>query len=201
MSNRANGRRKTYFEVRRTQKENNRKSIQKKLRIATKFCEKIGLKIDNVILSPVGKRKKLKPKLTIFHKNITKRDKVFKWMCVKDKLNVSDKKYQICRLSSKEINPILMPNLHLIKQMQKNLNHFFKIVKCYYNPNIHKPIEKGCYVDPLHKISYVCSKFLNQNENYNENTIRIRLSADSTQISKQHDMTHLNTFSSLMVLL
>ena len=53
------------------------------------------------------------------------------------------------------------------------------------NDDIQKPIEKGCYVDPLHKISYVCSKFLSQNENYNENTIRIRLSADSTQISKR----------------
>jgi len=214
-SNRAKGRRRFHFDVCKSQQSKNRKALFEKMNELEQFSDKIGLKIDQVILSPLNNlRPRTKSKLTILQNEITKRNKTFIWMKIKDQTNLSDKKYKICCKMSKEVNPIKMPSLFLLKQMQKNLNNFFKIQIINYNSVLRDdfPKERGAYVDPVHKINFVCQKFIRENEDFNENIIRIRLSADSTQISKRKkkvlnftfdlmdDLKNISSVSSIYIL-
>jgi hypothetical protein len=165
---------KNYFKCSKRYQRVNRSKIRS---ILQEFCSKIGLKVDNIILS---RRKKnagvlqKPPKLTILKKQISKSQMAYQCMKATDLLNISNKKYSLLRKLLKNINPFFLPSKHWINEMKFDLNNFFEII----------PNDKGFYVNPEQKIQFVCKKFLINNPDYQKQTFRIKLSADVTQISK-----------------
>ena len=77
-----------------------------------------------------------------------------------------------------------MVGLKAIKKCQKEMNNIFEIIST----------EFGYFVDPLQKITFVCKKFLNESQrriksektfkNFQGDAFKIKLSADSTNISR-----------------
>jgi hypothetical protein len=164
---------KNYFKCSKRYQRVNRSKIRS---ILQEFCSKIGLKVDNIILS---RRKKntgvfqKPPKLTILKNQISKSQFAFQCMKATDLLNISNKKYHLLRKLLKN-SPFILPSQHWITEMKLDLNDYFEIISN----------DKGFYVNPEQKIQFVCKKFLIDNPDYQRQTFRIKLSADVTQISK-----------------
>jgi len=163
---------KSFFDVKRSQKRRNRNLIRMKSDILSKFCETIGLQVDEIILS----RKQdvaRKPKITIIEQSLSDRHMIFKTLYAKDITNLSNIKYRQWRKILKEIDAQRLPGIKQIVTMQHELNNFFKIRKNNY----------GFFVNPIEKINLVCSSFLKKNPNFNKTVFEIKLSADGTRIS------------------
>ena len=93
---------KSFFDVKRSQKRRNRNLIRMKSDILSKFCETIGLQVDEIILS----RKQdvaRKPKITIIEQSHSDRHVIFKTLYAKDITNLSNIKYRQWRKILKEL--------------------------------------------------------------------------------------------------
>lgn len=144
------------------------------------FSEKIGLKIKEIRFGPNDPdQRSISTKLTIAPFNISEEERVYKWMTVKDLINISDKKYIMMRkfLTSNYIDR--PPCLDRIKVQMYNLNNSFSLYQNDY----------GFFVDPTQKIKYVCEKFTDRNPDFittGEKKFKIKLCADGVQISKKN---------------
>ena len=80
-----------------------------------------------------------------------------------------------------------MPNYEAVNKLQLYLNYSFSI----------KSNNDGFYIDPVKKIKFVCEKFLNKNPNFSKTKFKIKLSADSTSITRT-DIKLLNVTFNLL---
>jgi hypothetical protein len=165
---------KNYFLCNKRHQARNRSIIRSNIE---KFCQKIGLKVNQIILS--GQRKKeshnQKPAQITILKNIaSKSDRAFQCMKAKDLTNMSDKKYILLRNLLKEINPIRLSSLQWINELRFSLDKIFEIISN----------DKGFFYSPEQKFKFFIKKFLVQNQDFKEKSIKIKLSADVTKISK-----------------
>jgi hypothetical protein len=174
----------------------------------TEFCNRMGLKIDQVVLSPLkitdGQENENEEddeegfelenddrfelqrepiKISVIENPVTEDYKLFKGLHFKDEINMSDRKYEILRSSLKEFIPFSLPRIVNVNKMKYQLNHYFDIKE---NEN-----KKGFYVNPEKKIMFVCQKFIEENKSFKKNKIRIKIAADSSTISTTH-ITLLN---------
>ena len=112
-------------------------------------------------------------------------------MEVKDLINISDAKYNIMYNLYKEFIPKGLVSLEKVIDLQNELNIFWPVIS---NKN-------GFYLkDPGQKIGYICDKFeerCNFMSNRVNRTFEIKISCDSTNISKKHTQLLNFTFNLL----
>jgi hypothetical protein len=84
---------------------------------------------------------------------------------IKDRFNLSDKTYQVIR----NFYTNKIPSLSRIKKERNQLKKSLNI----------KKIDDGHYIEPIQKINFHIEK-----KYFIDNTVRIKLSADSTNISR-----------------
>ena len=179
LSSNGNGefrRRKNYFECAKSQKIRNKNLIIMHAEHLSKFCKSIGLKIDEIILSPIlNQTNEFKTKITILPNNSTKETKVFRCLMAKDLTNLSYRNYSLLKQTLNYVGRDWLPNINKITNMQLKLNDFFPLLSN----------NRGFYIEPINKIRFVCEKFLLKNENFTETKFKIKLSADGANISKK----------------
>ena len=76
----------------------------------------------------------------------------------------------------KELITLRMPGIKAVTKLQFKLNNFFEI----------QSNDDGFFDEPQNKIKFVRQKFLKRYPNFSESKFRIKLSADSTSISRKH---------------
>jgi hypothetical protein len=192
--------RKHYFECQHAQQERNREMIKKEAFLLNEFCKSIGLHIKEIILANYEidqEPKKHKNnqeihlndnqiifkntrhiKINILENDIylkTDNFKALKCLEAKDLTNLSNEKYNLLRNKLSEIIPFRLVGLKQLYRLKINLNNFFRITE---NQN-----GKGFFVDPEHKINFVCRKFL-EKTGFQSNLIRIKLSCDGVNITR-----------------
>jgi hypothetical protein len=163
-----------YFKCNKRHQARNRSIIRSNIE---SFCQKIGLKVNQIILSGQKNKKNYHQKpaqITILKKIASKSERAFQCMKAKDLTNMSDKKYILLRKLLKEIDPIRLSSLHWINELRFSLDKIFDII----------PNDKGFFFSPEQKFKFVINKFLIQNQDFKEKNIKIKLSADVTKISK-----------------
>ena len=114
--------RKNYINVNRSQKWRNKELIARRLNDFSEFCSTMGLKLDEIILSPMLTDNNIntdETKITIIENSKTKEMRiVFECLKAKDKINMS---------TLKELKTIRMPGLKTVTKLQADLNNFFAI--------------------------------------------------------------------------
>ena len=168
--------RKYYMNCNTSQKRRNKEFIASHLNDLANFCSSLGLKIEEIILSPIlsDNNNTDNTKITIIENFKTKESQAFECLKAKDKINMSGKKYTLLKSTLRESKTIRMPVIEAVNKMQLNLNNFFEI----------KSNNDGFFIDPARKIKFVCEKFVMKNPNFIKNKFKIKLSADSTSISR-----------------
>ena len=170
-------RRKNYLNCGPSQKNRFKNMIIAQLNQVALFCNSIGLKINELVLSDnINHSNTEKTKITVLENNNSQKYKVFKCVMAKDLTNMSCRKYSLMKSTLKELNTIQLPGIKQLAKLQFALNNFFKI----------KSNDDGFFVEPKEKIIYACQKFLKRNPSFSSTKLRIKLSADSTSISKTH---------------
>jgi hypothetical protein len=145
-----------------------------------RFCDKIGLRIDEIKFTPndiIGRN--ISPNLTIAPFYMSKEVKVYKWMSLKDLINISCEKYEILKKFLKKNYLAAPPCLERVRTQQLNLDNSFTLYRNDY----------GFFLCPKQKIQYVCEKFLERNEEFvksGNKKIKIRLCSDGVRLSKKH---------------
>ncbi len=168
--------RKNFFDCGISQKIRNKNLILMQTEALSNFCNSIGLKIDEIILSPKIDQLNVNDiKINILPYKMSKDLKIFKCLMAKDLTNLSIKKYSIMKQTLKEINGNSIPNINKILNLQYKLNDLYEL----------QSNEKGFFIDPIKKIKFVCEKFLLKNPDFSEKKFKIKLSADGTNISKK----------------
>jgi hypothetical protein len=201
---------KKYLNCSRQCKYDKKQRIQAEMYTSgvTEFCNRMGLQIDQLVLRPLEARQEEQDEeieegqevdefqlqrssiiISVIEKPITNDQKSFKGLNLKDEINMSDRKYELLRSSLKEFNPISLPGIDSVKKLKYQLNHYFNVKE---NEN-----KKGFYVDPEKKIIFVCKKFLEKNNNFQKNKFRIKIAADSSNISSTHLTLLILAFSLL----
>ena len=171
-------RRKNYTSCAQSQKTRFKNLIRLHLDHLTQFCNSIGLKINEIILSDnnYNNNQMERVKKTVVENEMPKEFIIFKCFTAKDLTNLSSRKYSLMKSTLKEIITLRMPGIKAVTKLQFKLNNFFEI----------QSNDNGFFVDPQNKIKYVCQKFLKRNPDFSGTKFRIKLSADSTSISRTH---------------
>ena len=167
--------RKKYINCDNSQKWRNREYIASQLDNLSRVCSSLGLKIDEIILSPIFDNNNTEEtKITINENFKTKESHLFEILKAKDKINMSQKKYKLLKSTLHQCKTIRLPGIELVDKLKHELDNFFAI----------KSNNDGFYIDPVKKIKFVCEKFINKNPNFSKNKFKIKISADSTSISR-----------------
>ena len=149
------------------------------------FCNKIGLRIDEIRFTPNDfVERNISAKLTFVPFYLSKEMKVYKWMSLKDLINISCSKYEILKKFLKKNYLAAPPCLEIVRKQQLNLDNSFTL---YQN-------DFGFFLCPKQKIQYACEKFLERNEEFVKSgikRIKIRFCSDGVRLSKKH-LTCLN---------
>ena len=149
------------------------------------FCNKIGLRIDEIRFTPNDfVERNISAKLTFVPFYLTKEMKVYKWMSLKDLINISCRKYEILKKYLKKNYLAAPPCLEFVRKKQLNLDNSFTL---YQN-------DFGFFLCPKQKIQFACEKFLERNEEFVKSgikRIKIRFCSDGVRLSKKH-LTCLN---------
>jgi hypothetical protein len=189
-----NGVRKNFFDCQKYQRFENINTIKRLIDESDlkKFCNNIGLKVSAVKLTPNDEDIRDHPtKVKIMQYNVREEEMIHKWMVAKDVTNMSFRKYRLLRTILNGIYSEKIPGWKKIFVKQNEINDFFKL---------EEPNQNGFYYDPSKKFTHVCEKFLSRSEefrNSGERCFKIKLSADSMNLSKKH-LTLLNfTFNLL----
>ncbi len=122
--------RKNYFNCNRVQKWKNRNLIGSRLDVISQFCGSLGLKIDEIIHSPINPINNIQTdltKITVLEQDATHEYQVFKSLMAKDLANMSNKKYELIKTTYKDLKTIRMPGIKAVKKLQYDLNNFFPI--------------------------------------------------------------------------
>jgi hypothetical protein len=188
------GRKKNFFDCEERQRFNNIDKIKQLLQESdlNKFCNKIGLKVSEIKLTPNDDNvREIPTKVMILPFNVSDDTKVFRWMVAKDVANMSFRKYRLIRKSLKTIYFEKIPGWKKVFNKQHEINDFFRL---------EEPNRKGFFYEPYKKIQFVCEKFLQSDQEFRdsgERTFKIKLSADSMNLSKKHLILLNFTFSLL----
>jgi hypothetical protein len=189
-----NGNKKKFFDCEKSQRFENINTIKRLIEESDlkKFCNKIGLKVKELKLTPNDDDiRDLPTKIKILPINVSEEDKIYKWMVAKDMTNMSCRKYRLLRKILCGLYFETIPGLKKVVTKQYEINDIFKL---------EAPNQNGFFYDPSKKISYVCEKYLSNDENFRESgerSFKIKLSADSMNLSKKN-LTLLNfTFNLL----
>ena len=171
-----------YYDCSSTKKWHYRRQIKRLLAVSDLkfFCDKIGLKIQEIKLTPNDDDQRFVPtKLNVVPMNVNEETRVYKYMIVKDLLNISDKKYILLRKFLK-INYIdHLPGIKRVNKQKTKIDESFIL---YYN-------DFGFFFDPAQKIKFVCEKFLERNAEFAKSgtkKFKIKLCADGVTISKKN---------------
>ena len=178
---------KNFFECSRRNQYKQKALILKKAEELSEFCETFGLKISEITLAPKNEDPftSKSTKLSIKTHDMPPERLTFDYMKAKDITNMSNHHYRLQRSELLDVQK--MPGIKKILKLQYELNDFFEI----NNNNF------GFYCSPEQKIKFVCEKFLIKKPSYSSSFFRIKLSIDSTSISKKH-ATLLNVSFNLM---
>ena len=176
--------RKNYFACSKSQRNKNKQHIRLHSHALEQFCNTIGLKIKNIVLEPNEQIDEDNDEIKIIIDTESKEYKIFKWLKAKDLSNISIVKYKLFR---KTLNYFDMPGIRKVIKMQKALDDFFPL----------KLNNDGFFVEPAIKLKYVCEKFLERNPNINIEKFNIKLSADSSSVSRTKINILLMTFDLL----
>jgi len=176
-----NRKRKNFFHVGPTQQHRNKFQIIRRTKDIQIFCDKIGLKIDEIILSRKHPDVNFDPDLIKI--TIREQNPIYQALKSKDQTNLSYKKYKILR---KNLNKII-PSIEKVNRLQKKVNMVFEP----------KSNDYGVYLEPLTKIKFVCASFLKKNPDYEERSFKIKLACDGTNITKSNVKLLNFTFSLL----
>jgi len=182
-----NRRKKKHFECSRSQQKRNRELMRQHAHALSIFCKRIGLKIDQITMSPIDEINDLpRFKISVLP-YISKKYKTFKCLKAKDLTNMSVRNYTLFRSTVKDIFPVDIPGIKLVTKMQYKINSIIRV-----NSNNH-----GFFFSPDQKLRYVIEKYMNQNNEFfeNENVIKIKLSMDSVTISKKNILILNFTFN------
>jgi len=171
---------KNFFRVKTAQQKRNKNLISKKTEIIQKFCNRIGLKIDEIILSKKNHDSDTKRKIKI---TVKKNNSSFQALKAKDQTNLSHRKYNIMRSNMEKI----LPPLKEVNKLQKKVNAIFATNSNNY----------GIYLDPISKIEFVCKNFLEKNLDFKDTSFQIKLACDSTNLTKSNIKILNFTFSLL----
>lgn len=137
------------------------------------FSKSLGLKIDEIVLSPENKNSK-KPLITVSSVDFSKVKRIYQFLIAKDVGNLSNKQYIFQKKALVDIQR--MPGLKKITKLQYELNQFFEI----------KSNSFGYYCLPEQKIKFVCESFLLRNPGFSNFNFKIKINADSTTITSSH---------------
>jgi hypothetical protein len=177
------GNRQNYFDCERIQRYRNVEIIKKLIYESDlrKFCNNLGLKVTELKLTPNDDNVRDIPTVvTVSPINVSEDAKIFRWTVAKDLTNMSCLKYRLIRKIFKSLNFGNIPGWKKVMKKQHEINDLFKL---------EEPNQKGFYYEPSKKIQFVCEKFLLKNEeflNSGDRTFKIKLSADSMNLSKKH---------------
>jgi hypothetical protein len=163
---------KNFFECSIRNQYKQKALILKKSEELSEFCRSFGLKINELILAANDEnptRAKISIKVPRDAKSVT-----FDYMKAKDLTNMSNHHY--CQQRSQLLNVQKMPGIKKILKLQYELNDFFEI----NNNNF------GFFCSPEQKIKFVCEKFLDKKKSFSCTSFKIKLSIDSTSISKKN---------------
>jgi hypothetical protein len=170
-------RRKNFFECSDRQKYNHKKLIKNKTKLASHLSKSIGLKLNEIILTPVHKKAQLLnnlPKVTVLPYEIHEKNSIFKSLIAKDMANLSDKQYVSQRKILKGYQQ--MPCIDSIIKFKNKLNDFFEIRKNNF----------GYFCNPKQKIKFVCEQFMLKYPDFSREGFKIKLSLDSTTITSSN---------------
>jgi hypothetical protein len=165
--------RKNFFTCGKSQKISNKKLICQQTESLSDLSSTMGLKINEIILSPENSQQSL-PKITILPVKISKKERIIKFVIAKDIANISNLQYIAQRKALKGV--LQMPGIKKIIKVQHQLNKFFAI-----EGNIF-----GFYCLPEPKIRFVCEQFLLKNRDFTKQNFKIKLSVDSTTITSSN---------------
>jgi hypothetical protein len=170
--------RKNYFEITTCQgKQDCKKMILKQTKNLSDLAQTVGLKINEIILTPDDQDNKQDfTKITVLNDDFSESKRIFQYLKAKDLAHMSVNHYLLQRKALLGIHP--MPSIEKIYKFQKELNKFFKIKK---NEN-----DLGFYCHPLQKIKYVCENFLLKNLKFSNERFRVKLNIDSTSITSSN---------------
>jgi len=170
--------RKNYFALSRSQKKKSKNLIKAEaLNGLNRFCKSMGLKINEMKLGPVeSEESENEIEIDISKFNLTNKYKKFVYLVMKDINNISKRKYKILRKLFSSHHITKLPSHQDVDKIQKDLNNYFTL-----NSN-----QFGYFVDPIQKIKFACKNFLHKNRKYSGEKFRIKLSADSVQISRKN---------------
>ena len=112
-------RRKNYFECTRSQIIRNQNLIKMHAEYLSRFCKSIGLKLDEIILSPNNEEmNESDTKITIFPNRITNDYKIFKCLMAKDLTNLSCRNYSLFKQTLIHVHGYGFPNINKILNIQ-----------------------------------------------------------------------------------
>ena len=172
--------RKNYFDITTGQgKQDCKKMILNQTNNLSDVAQTIGLKLNEIILTPTdqdNKQNQVITKITVLNDDFTESKRIFQYLKAKDLAHMSEKHYLLQRKALLEIHP--MPSIEKINKFQIELNKFFEIKK---NEN-----DLGFYCLPDQKIKYVCENFLLKNQKFSNETFRVKLNIDSTSITSSN---------------
>jgi hypothetical protein len=179
--------RKNYFNCARRNQFKQKALIVKKAEEISEYVKAFGLKVNEMILSPNDEDPftTAKTRITVNSSEIPERRITFNYLKAKDMAQLSDRNYCIQKKALSGIQKI--PGIQKIVNLQCQLNEFFDISENSF----------GFFCTPEQKITYVCEKFLMHKPKFLNFTFNIKLSIDSTSISKKN-VTLLNVSFNLM---
>ena len=164
--------RKNFFSCEKSQKITNKKKLSRQAEALSDLSSSMGLTINEIILYPEVQPSR--PKITIFPKNVSPRERIIKFVIAKDIANLSNLQYIAQRKALLGIQE--MPGIKKIINLQQKLNNFFAIDDNEY----------GFYCLPEPKIRFVCEQFLLKNPDFSKPNFKIKISVDSTSITSSN---------------
>ena len=179
--------RKNYFDCALRNRYKQKSAILKQTQEISQFCKSIGLKINEIILSPDDEDPFTieKTKITVLSSEIPEERIIFSHLKAKDIAQISNRNYRLQRKALLGIQ--MMPGIKKILKIQYKLDEFFEV----------KFNAFGYFCSPEQKFKYVCEKFLMSQPSFSRLNFKIKFNIDSTSISKKN-VTLLNVSFNLM---
>ena len=122
-----NKQRKNYFDCALRNRYKQKSAILKQTQETSQFCKSIGLKINEIILSPDDEDpfKIEKTKITVLSSEIPEERIIFSHLKAKDIAQISNRNYRLQRKALLGIQ--MMPGIKKILKIQYKLDEFFEV--------------------------------------------------------------------------
>ena len=170
--------RKSYFSACDRTKRRHKNLIEKEFENVDDVCRTMSLQIKSVnleSLSPTDRNSNSRIKINVEKPSendiATLDEQIFNALQAKDEANLSSRKYRMFRSKLEHLN---IPSFYRVKKLQQRLDNLFKISVNHF----------GAYNNPLQKMTFVCSKFLEHNDKIQNDTFIIKLAADGKVLTR-----------------